>query len=304
MTPSPDPARTHRRGLVAGLAAAVLFGIFTPLSKSLVHGVGPLALSALLYLGAGVGTALVRRAQGARGPGLGELEPGERRDLAIQVLVGGVVAPVAMLAGLERLSALAGSLLLNLEGPFTLGLALGLFGERLGRREALGCACVLAGALVLALGPGELAASPEGVALMTLAGASWALDNNLIRRLARLDPILQVQVKGLVAGSLALALDRGLGGTLPAPGTLALCLALGALCFGTSIVLHVEATRVLGAARQGTLMAAAPFLGALVAVVALGDPLEGRHLVAAALMVPGMLAISRGEPVAWTPGPG
>jgi drug/metabolite transporter (DMT)-like permease len=39
------------------------------------------------------------------------------------VLAGGVLAPVLMLFGLERVTALSGSLLLNLEAPFTVLLA-------------------------------------------------------------------------------------------------------------------------------------------------------------------------------------
>jgi hypothetical protein len=40
------------------------------------------------------------------------------------IVSGGVVAPVLMLAGLERISGVTGSLLLNLEGPFTIIVAL------------------------------------------------------------------------------------------------------------------------------------------------------------------------------------
>jgi len=40
--------------------------------------------------------------------------------LACVVVAGGIVAPVLLMLGLERVSGIAGSLLLNLEGPFTL----------------------------------------------------------------------------------------------------------------------------------------------------------------------------------------
>ncbi|HEY4729681.1 MAG TPA: hypothetical protein VIH41_01030, partial [Myxococcales bacterium] len=80
------------RGSALGLASALLFGLGAPVSKLLLPGTQPLVLAALLYLGAG---------------------------------------PVLMLFGLARLSGLAGSLLLNLETPFTIALAVLVFGEHL-----------------------------------------------------------------------------------------------------------------------------------------------------------------------------
>jgi drug/metabolite transporter (DMT)-like permease len=47
------------------------------------------------------------------------------------LLAGGVLSPVLMLLGLQRASALSGALLLNLEAPFTVLLAVALFREHL-----------------------------------------------------------------------------------------------------------------------------------------------------------------------------
>ena len=43
------------------------------------------------------------------------------------ILAGGIVAPVLLLLGLERVSGVAGSLLLNLEGPFTIVIGVAIF---------------------------------------------------------------------------------------------------------------------------------------------------------------------------------
>ena len=40
--------------------------------------------------------------------------------MALMILAGGVLAPVLVLLGLDRVTGVAGSLLLNLEGPFTI----------------------------------------------------------------------------------------------------------------------------------------------------------------------------------------
>jgi len=138
-----DTAR--RDGVVAALAAAALFGVATPIAKLLLPGSGALALAALLYSGAGLGLVVIGLARRSLGG-----EPREaalRRDdlplLAGVVLSGGVLAPVLLLLGLERLPAGDASLLLNLEAPLTVLLAVALFGEHAGLRVATATALVV-----------------------------------------------------------------------------------------------------------------------------------------------------------------
>ena len=71
--------------------------------------------------------------------------------LAVIAVFGGIVGPVLMLYGMSRTSGVTGSLLLNLEGPATIVLAVALFGEHLGRREMTAAALVIAGAGLLTL---------------------------------------------------------------------------------------------------------------------------------------------------------
>ena len=53
-----------KKGAGYALAAALLFGMGTPLAKMLPGSVHPLILAALLYLGSGLGLAGPRRAGG------------------------------------------------------------------------------------------------------------------------------------------------------------------------------------------------------------------------------------------------
>ena len=62
------------------------------------------------------------------------------------VVSGGLLGPVLLLVGLERMSAVAGSMLLNLEGPFTVMLAVLVFREHLGRYGLISTALILLGA--------------------------------------------------------------------------------------------------------------------------------------------------------------
>ncbi|HSV45384.1 MAG TPA: EamA family transporter, partial [Ramlibacter sp.] len=113
-------------GVAAALCAALLFGAGTPLAKSLLAGIDPWMLAALLYLGSGLGLALwraLRRAPAVR------LARGEGMWFAGAVLAGGVAGPVLLMAGLARLDAATASLLLNAEAVFTALLAWFVFKE-------------------------------------------------------------------------------------------------------------------------------------------------------------------------------
>jgi hypothetical protein len=69
--------------------------------------------------------------------------------LLAAIATGGVAAPVLMLFGLGHVSAVVGSLLLNLEAPLTILLAVLVFGEHLGRRAATGVILIGLGAAIL-----------------------------------------------------------------------------------------------------------------------------------------------------------
>jgi drug/metabolite transporter (DMT)-like permease len=257
----------------------------------LVPGAGVLVLAGLLYAGAGLGlcVALPFRRRGAEAP----LERSDRARLLGVILSGGVVGPVLLVAGLGRLSGSAASLLLNLEAPFTIGLAVLVLGERLSAREAGGAAGIVAAAAVLTWAPGAVRLDPLGALCLAGACAAWALDNNLSQRLTLRDPVAVARVKALSAGAFNVLLGAVLGERFPPAGQLAAALATGALGYGASLVLHLLAVRALGAARQAAYFATAPFLGALLAVPLLGERPALAQLGAAALMALGIATVVR-----------
>jgi drug/metabolite transporter (DMT)-like permease len=278
-------------GAVRGLGAALLFGLSTPVAKLLLPGTGPFMVAALLYLGSAAGFLLL----GSLRPRGGEA-PLRRADvplLAAVTATGGIVAPVLLMLGLSRLDGTSAALLLNLELPLTIALATGFFGESLTRREVAGAAAVLAGGVLL--GSGGAGGGADVVGALAVGGATlgWALDNNLSQRLSLRDPVAVVRVKALVAGAVNLGLALLVGERLPSPGAIAGTLVTGFLGYGLSIVLHMLAIRELGAARQGTLFATAPFAGALAAIPILGERLSALQLVAAAAMALGVAVMLR-----------
>ncbi len=282
------------RGAAYGLAAAGLFGASPPLSKLLLPQMHLLLLSAFLYLGAGLAVSLARAIRsGQRAAREAQLRGTDLPALVGVVFFGGLVGPILMLLGLERVSGVVGALLLNLETPFTVLLAVVFLREHLGLRAGLASVTILVGAALLAYRGGALHGSFLGT--LALAGAcfAWAIDNNLSQRLSARDPLAVVQVKALAAGSCALVIALLSGATLPASKFAAGALALGSLSYGASLVLNMRALREIGAARQAVLFATAPFIGALLSIPVLSERPRPLHAVAAVLMAAGVAALLR-----------
>jgi len=193
-------------GVVQGLSAAALFGASAPLAKVLLPGCSPLVLAGLLYLFAAIALSIYAAVRPVA-PREAPLQRADVLPLLGVVLLGEGLGPVLMLTGLERVSGLVGSLLLNLEAPFTMLLAVSLFGEHLARREATAALAIVLGAAVLGGGDAAglsstgLTADPVGVACLAGAGLCWGIDNNLCQRWSLRDPVAVVRVKTMAAGA-------------------------------------------------------------------------------------------------------
>lgn len=289
--------QTGMRGPVFGLGAAILFGLSTPFAKLLLPYTGALTLAGLLYLGAGLGLWVVEVFSGRLALGMGAREARLRKSdmglLACVIAAGGIAGPVLMLWGLERLSAVAGALLLNLEAPFTIVLAVALFGEHLGGRGWLSALLIIGGAAALGAHGGDFRADWAGIAAIAAAGLSWGIDNNLTQCLSLRNPVTIVRIKALVAGTATLSLALGAGRAMPPAPIVGVALALGLVSYGFSIVLDVHALRHLGAAREAAYFATAPFVGALAAVPIVGERFGATDLIAAAVMAAGLVILLR-----------
>ena len=273
-------------GGALALASAALFGASTPFAKALLGTTDPWMLAGLLYLGSGIGLLAVRlvRRRAATGREEAALRGTDWPWFGAAVLAGGVIGPLLLMLGLALTPASTTSLFLTLEGAFTALVAWVVFLEHFHWRVGIGMAAISAGALSLAW---TGSASLEGLAgPLLIAGAcsAWAIDNNLTRKVSLGDPVQIAMLKGLVAGSTNLLLALATGGALPDPVSLALAGVVGFAGYGVSLVLFVIALRHIGAARTGAYFATAPFVGAALAIVALGEPATLQILLAGALM--------------------
>jgi drug/metabolite transporter (DMT)-like permease len=258
-------------GVIYALAAAVLFGASTPFAKMLLTHMAPVTLAGVLYFGSGLGLLVwhVMRQIKNRARHVtddGGLTRSDLPWLAGAIAAGGVAGPVLLMIGLKLTAASTASLLLNMEGVLTALLAWFAFREHFDSRIFIGMVFIIGAGVLLSWDQQATLGSSWGVATIAGACLCWGVDNNLTRKIAASDAVQIACIKGLVAGSVNLAIALMMGYTLPDINTAAVAGAIGFCGYGLSLVLFVLALRHLGTARTGAYFSVAPFVGALVSL--------------------------------------
>lgn len=261
----------------------MLFGVAAPIAKVILGaGVSPWVLAGLLYTGSGVGLGLFRLVTRRRRV---HVPARQRPRLLATIVLGGMVGPVLLMAGLLNTPAATASLLLTTEGALTAVVAWTIFREHVTVPLVVGMVFIVVGAVLLT-GGGSLALSWPALAVVG-ACACWAVDNNLTRDLDDVDSTWLAAARGLIAGPTNLVLALVVVGHLPSPLASSAAALLGLFSYGISIVLFINALRYLGTARTGAYFGLAPFIGAATAV-AFGEPVTWTLAVACAFMAVGV----------------
>jgi drug/metabolite transporter (DMT)-like permease len=281
-----ERSRPALRGALLALLAAAMFGVSTPLVQHFGRGIGAFTTAALLYAGAAAAGALLRQPAEREA----RLRRGDAARLVAIAACGAVLAPVALAWGLQRTSATGASLMLTLEALFTALLSWWLYREAIGARVWAALSLLLAGGAVLVLDQGAGGVQRLwGLVAVLGATAAWGMDNALSRALAERDPGRVVLAKAALGATATLALALLAAEPPPALTASLGLLAIGATGYGLSLRFYLLAQRAFGAARTGSVFAAAPFIGA-VAALALGDrSASGAMAVGGALMLAGVV---------------
>lgn len=273
------------------ILAAALYAISTPVSKMMLQVAPPTMIAAFLYLGAGigVGTMMLVRFECKRPSTEERLH---RRDIpyTVAMVALDIAAPILMMFGLKTCSAANTSLLNNFEIVATAIIALLFFGEAVGRRLWTAIAFVTAASILLSLDDGSIGEAlsfSKGSLLVLGATICWGLENNCTRQIADRDPMEIVTIKGFGSGLGALAIAFAVGESLPAWHHLAIILLLGYVAYGLSIYCYTYAQRTIGAAKTSTYYALAPFIGALLSILMLGEPVTPVFIIASIIMAAG-----------------
>lgn len=277
-------------GIGAGLLAAALFGLSTPLAKLLVLDIHPVMLAGLLYTGSGIGLSLwlgIRHLL-KQSSNEASLCRSDIPWLSGAVLFGGVLGPVLLMIGLVSTPASTASLMLNLEGVLTAVIAWMVFKENVDRRVFLGMIAIVAGGVLLSWSRDVQIGIPWGALAIVSACACWAIDNNFTRVVSAGDPVQIAAIKGGVAGIINIAIALVLGYRLPDVSHIAAAGIIGLCGYGISLVMFVLALRHLGTARTGAYFSTAPFVGAALSLLLFREAPESGFWVAGGLMAIGV----------------
>ncbi len=270
------------------LASAVLFASGAPATKILVQSTTPTMLAGLLYMGTGLGFTIFLLLQSLK-KGAAPRFIYAKQDLPWLVgaiIFGGVIAPLFLMMAMNGANASAVSLALNFEIVFTALIAGIIFKEHLPKRVILGLFFILLGAMSLCFRTDLSLSWP----LLFAVGASlfWSIDSNFTAKIKNLDAIQIAQLKGLVAGSFNIVMAFALGSHLPNAPIILGAAATGIISYGTSLSLFIVAMRTLGAARAVAYFSTEPFIGSLLSVIILKEPITTSLIFAALFMAVGV----------------
>lgn len=275
-----------RRLRAVGLAllAAVLYAVNLPFSKLLLGQVGSLTMAGLLYLGAGVGMALLSLLHRDNAPRLG------REDLAptLGMILLDIAAPILLMLGLWGGEAASASLLGNFEIVATALFALLLFREKVNRMLWAALGCITLSCAILSFQGAESLRFSAASLLVLGAACCWGLENNCTRRLSGKSAREIVILKGFFSGGGSLCLALLAGESLPPLGTALRAMGLGFVSYGLSIFFYVRAQRDLGAARTSAYYSVNPFVGSLLALILLREGLGPGYFAALPVMLLGV----------------
>ena len=309
---SATESRSHPfTGVGFAIATAFLFASGTPFSKIFLQQIQPWMLSGLLFLGGGCGLlpiVLLRHWLNLRSvrrfdrqlhspfnqlsehrpQPISYLQSQDWRWLLPSTLAGGIIAPTLLMFGLSQASAASVSLLLNFEAVFTAVLAWTVFRERWQWQIFWGIIPITAGGILLSHASG---ASEWSIGSLAVLGTcfTWAVDSNLTVRISHRDPFQIAMIKSGSAGLINVILALLLGQRLPNLDTLVKVEFVGFLCYGLTYCCFVMALRGIGPSRTAAFLALAPLLGAVLAVLFLGESITVEMALAAAVMTAGAL---------------
>lgn len=284
-------------GYAAGLAAAVVSGLFVAVGKELERTSPPLVVGSVIYAAGALvllPVALVTRQDHRRAPW---------PLLVGWALLGAVAGPACFFFGLHLASGTTAALLSETSTMFTVVLAWTWLGERRTATDVMAAAVVVGGGLALAwLSHRRGAAVVWGDVLVTVAYLIFAVENILSRQLV--DPVppprlgvIKTGLAGLGLGALAWLTGEG---PWPPPSHWLLILLGGGGGMGVSIVLYYVAQARVGAAVAGVLAALGAWSGALLSWALLGERLTAAQVAAGLVMLAGAawLVVARTRPTA------
>ena len=296
-------------GYVAVITATVFFGVWNTFSKILLEDLSPLSLSALVYLIAGMFLFLIHFS-----PLSSKILDILNNDTKVEtnisrknyivlittIIAGAVIAPFVYLNGLDRITAVNASLLLNVEILFIITIGILFLKESVQKKDILGFGLLIIGTIFLATN-GDLSdiSVNEGIGslFVIIAAFFWSIDTTLSKFLSnKRDLILITALKCLSGGLILFLLSLMFGLSFKVPlNHLPYLFFIGIISIGIAFVLIYFAIRQIGSTRTGSLFALSSLFGAIFAFTLLKEPFTIMQALFGLLMLLGVFIIYKSE---------
>ncbi|WP_226987232.1 DMT family transporter [Candidatus Nitrososphaera evergladensis] len=298
-----SPAGTQKKqqgylGYLSVLIASALFGSVFAVTKVPLASIDPLALSAVIYVIAGL--TLVPFAKASF-----RLQRREARYMIAITAFGAVAAPVLLLHGLQMTEASDASILANGEVLFTVILSSLFFGERPHGKLGLAAVALVIVGLFMAttdmkFSSGTIIELNAGNLMILASMFFWAIDNNFSRKLTTfsdISPAKMAMIKSLAGGLVLLGVTAAAGkwgalGNISAQLWL-IIITLSASGFGGALLFFLAGIKRIGTIKTMAVFSMTPIFGIVIAAAALGESISVFQAIATGLIIIGILIVSR-----------
>ena len=282
------------KAIFYAILAAALYALNAPVSKLLLQNVPPTMMAGLLYLGAGIGMAVMGLVRSKTGHGKREMRL-TKKDLpyTLGMVILDIAAPIFLMIGLSRTTAANASLLNNFEIVATSLIALLIFKERIGKRLWIAIGLITLSSILLSVEDASSFQFSFGSLFVLAACVCWGLENNCTRNLSHSDPLEVVVIKGFGSGIGSVIIGLAVGEALPLWGDILKILLLGFVAYGLSIYFYVYAQRDLGAAKTSAYYAIAPFIGVALSFIIFREIPGALFFIALVIMIAGTWMVNK-----------
>lgn len=275
------------------ILAAALYGISSPVSKLLLKEIPPTLMAALLYLGAGLGMAIVGFIKHKKCNEKTEARLTKQElPYTVGMVILDIIAPIFLMLGLRMTTAASASLLNNFEIVATSLIALVIFKESISKRLGYAIFLITLSSIILSVEDISSFSFSFGSIFVLLACICWGLENNCTRKLSVKDPLEIVVIKGFGSGIGSLIIALTLGEQITNIPYILAALLLGFFAYGLSIFFYIYAQRDLGAAKTSAYYAISPFIGVGLSLIIFREAPTFSFIIALVIMIIGTVFAS------------
>ena len=228
--------RSKTLGVVLAILAASLYAVNSPFSKLLLVYMPSTLMAGFLYIGAGLGMAVIAVIRKLNNSESTE-EKITRADFpyTFLMIILDIAAPIFLLLGLSYTTAANASLLNNFEIVATALIALMVFKEKISLRLWLGIVFVVSSCTILSFEDISSFEFSVGSLFILIACICWGIENNCTRKLSSKDPLEIVLLKGIFSGVGSIIIGFIVGERLTNLWSVFAVLGVGCVAYGFSI---------------------------------------------------------------------